>query len=317
VLCALAVACGGVTTVPDGETHFLSCAVQADCLRLGANYQCIDKVCVAVDAATSPGPMATDATASSRTAVPDAQRGGGAPDAASGVITLRGTLGDEARPGGAAPLAGAAVCVVDRAGKPDPSIPCVTTDTQGHFLLGGLPKHTQLLVSFAKPGYGTVIRALDASATDLEFLELPGLGKWMTASKPQNPAWDPRVAVDPSLGALEGLVAFRAATGGSGAFGHGLDWALDVAVSIAPAAGDGPFYEGADGKFVANATGTRGQGAWFVNLPAGEYEVTFASATLDCRAMASGLYGFPGGLHSVRVPVVAGTTTQGVGVLCR
>jgi hypothetical protein len=304
--CALV---GCASTVPDtsGESHFVSCNAKVECEALGPDYDCIAGRCQSIDVVSGQQKTQPEAATS------PSDSG----DAATGTIELRGTLNDFSRPGGAAPLAEASVCVVDSAGTEDPRIPCATTAALGGFTLGGLPMNREVFVAFSKAGYDRAVRMVDVRSVDMEFAQFPGLGRWLSSTPPANPAWDPAVTIDTSLGSIGTFVALREAVSGTGAFGGGIDWTADVSVTIDPPLGNGPFHGDAHGVFVQGATGTRGLGGWFVNLPAREYVLTFTSTSLDCQAIPGDVYGFPAGDHRVRAVVVAGTTTQGVGVFCR
>jgi hypothetical protein len=96
----------------------------------------------------------------------------------------------------------------------------------------------------------------------------------------------------------------------------GFDWTTGVSFTITPASGDGPFYINADETWASGATSTMGTwGAWFVNLPPGEYSVSASHATMNC-VPAGGRFGWAETDGTATAPVIAGINTQSIGFFC-
>jgi hypothetical protein len=242
------------------------------------------------------------------------------------TLTFRGAAADITTPV-QGPLAGVDVCIVDKTGKNDATVPCTTTDSQGAFELRGLPRNSELIARFSKPGYDPVVNALDAKEADLRlFAEFIGMDdaytKRKTFARREAPDGSsaPTPPMDPNGGALV-LFAIQPAATPPGTAGNSLDWAVGTRVAIKPAIGDGPFFFDPDPKVAGqtdpDAKSIVGGGAIYLNLPPGDYEVTFTHPTLPCSYFPSNVYGFDGGPNTIRAPVFAATWTSTVGVFCQ
>jgi hypothetical protein len=208
------------------------------------------------------------------------------------------------------------VCLIDRAGKENPALPCVTTDKQGAFALGGLPLNTELIARLTKPGYDPEIVALDAKDRDLvPFRSSIGMGNsYLTGVAG---TWNEPVPPDPKAGAVSFFAIEPPSKDGGGTAGNGYDLSVGLTVAVKPVAGGGPFYYALSGLAPdAGSTVEGGGGGEFVNLPPGEYSFTFHHPTLQCTGFTGGIYGYPAGANAVRAPIFAAAWTSAIGVGC-
>jgi hypothetical protein len=216
----------------------------------------------------------------------------------SGVGVNQGT-GDA----GLDDIPGAQVCVYD-----DATIPCVTTDANGSFVLAGLPPRTNLSVAVTKTGYSPILKPIRTGSAPMDGSSNPI--RMTLTSDPQPP-----IGV-PVSWSTTGQLAFFA-LGPSDAGGLAAD--IGASVTLAPSGGNGPFYVTSDGYFDTSATATEGGGiGYYYNVPPGNYTLTFMDPVNNCApidALFSG-YGFPDPPTSVQFPIVAGYTTELVGVIC-
>ncbi len=168
------------------------------------------------------------------------------------------------------PWEGVEVCVDELADQA-----CVMTDSDGNFLLEGLPLETDLTV---RPHHADVGLDTYHPYNTLDF-ENTWNRALVTYDKLQGAAEDQGDSLTPGLGHY----AFVAITDFP-------DWALsrDVTFSLSP----DPGLEGYYGKLNGSpdpdlmATGSAGSGG-MVNIPPGTYDVTFSGPGGPCRRIAS------------------------------
>jgi hypothetical protein len=211
--------------------------------------------------------------------------------------------GDASTGAVATPLAGVNVCAYQMA-----SIPCVTTDATGVFVLPGLPSATPVALTIDKDGYRSLIAPVLMTASHDETAEPISMTK----------TTDP----DPPIGKAidwtgKGQVEFFVLGQGAILVDAGPEGDPGAVVTLAPMSGDGPFFVTDQNTFDASAkTLIDALGAAY-NLPAGSYSLTFADATHDCEPIVAGFggWGYPGAMHAVTFPIVAGYTTI-VGEYC-
>jgi hypothetical protein len=212
------------------------------------------------------------------------------------TITFGGTVVHV--PGGSTTLSSVEVCVYQH-----PEIPCVMSDTGGHFTTD-VPAGMEVAVTLSKPGFTGVVVALVTSDQDQTQWEI-GL-----ASTTTDQAF---------YGAAPGATYPDASHGFLGVF---LDSSSNqnqgfagATVSLTPASGVGPIYAGATFTMAdptLQATSTSGA-ARFAGLTPGTVEIQIAPGTLSCDPNFGG-WSAPDA-NAVRAPIVAGFETH-VGFGC-
>jgi hypothetical protein len=217
--------------------------------------------------------------------------------------TVAAGVGDASTGAAATPLAGVKVCAYPMA-----SIPCVTTDATGVFVLPGLPAATPVAITLDKDGYRSLLAPVLMATSHDETAEPISMTKTTDPDPPIGKAIDWT-----GKGQVEFFVL------GQGAFlvDAGPEGDPGAMVTLAPMSGDGPFFITDQNTFDASAkTLIDALGAAY-NLPAGSYSLTFADATHDCEPLVAGFggWGYPGAAHEVTFPIVAGYTTI-VGEYC-
>jgi hypothetical protein len=186
----------------------------------------------------------------------------------------------------------------------------VSTDADGRFALGGLPPDERLVLTMTKEGWIPLLKTIETTNTDVDG----GTPSFMTPLEAFE-MLDYGVDIDWET---HGAINFFAIGSNDGPLGFGPF--LGSKVSITPADGDGPIYLGEDGMPDLTAESTKTYGGAFLNLPEGDYELTFTPGSpAECAAISapwSG-WGWPtGGDGTVKTRVVAGHWTWAVGVLC-
>ncbi|NOY25088.1 MAG: carboxypeptidase-like regulatory domain-containing protein [Oligoflexia bacterium] len=159
------------------------------------------------------------------------------------------------------PIEGATVCLDGDATS------CVASDSSGVFSIE-LPEDSDVTVTFSKTDFPTTYMPHHTTTQDLEWRL--GMMSWAEADL-QATLVDAKL--DHSLGTLTfGLVDASA---------QGAD-VSGVAVSLSPEAGLGPILVDSDGlpSLKLTETGT-GFGGW-VNLPEGDYTVSFTYSGMSC-----------------------------------
>lgn len=211
--------------------------------------------------------------------------------------------------GAGAPLSGLSVCALDR------GVLCTQTHSDGTFTLDGVAANSNPTLIFTKGGMyptasppngrsipfelGTedaVVPAYEsafASASDVATL----------AGKPADPT--------------KGSIAFFA-TELVAANSDAVEFASGVTVRVAGLGSTTPLFLDRSGKTANGATATAGSWGAFVDVPPGNYQVTFKHPTTMCRAVdadSKGNYGF-NDEQTIDVTVVAGGVSGPLQVFC-
>jgi hypothetical protein len=184
-----------------------------------------------------------------------AEEGENAPN----TITITGSTEDGL---GTQPLPDVEICVFGH-----DEIPCVHSDLTAQFTLKGVPANSELLLSFFKADY---------------FLHLATY-----TSTDQNDHFSYGLVSDLAMDAMASTVSVEIDGSKSQIiFGANVekdgDRVEDVSVSMSPASGEGPFYQGTAGlDKTMSTTGSKGTGG-FLNVEPGEYEITFTHPSKTC-----------------------------------
>jgi hypothetical protein len=209
--------------------------------------------------------------------------------------------------GGAAPalggLPGVKVCVHDM-----PDIACATTDAMGQFQLIGLPALTNVVLTLDKEGYVPASKSIQTASTDMNVNGSSILMFGATTLK----APDGFVQV-PNTGSVDFF-----AIGPTDDDPNALTILSDVGIALSPSVGDGPYFADAKGAYDPTATSTAGGFGFYLNLPPGEYTLTFTDDKHDCAPVSAPIAGFgiPVPPTSARFTVLDGYLTEEVGVFC-
>lgn len=172
------------------------------------------------------------------------------------------------------------VCVKEAA-----STPCVKSDKDGKFSIEG-PEKADFHVTMKKTGYLSYASAYGNGQKDTTYNTL-----LLTETLVGLMA----TALGTTVKKGEGHIIFTASGASAGTAG--------VSFKMAKAAGEGPFYLGTSGMPDKKLTATTaaGQGT-YMNLPAGDYVLSFSSATAKCALH----HGVPGATAAdVKVKVFA------------
>jgi hypothetical protein len=98
------------------------------------------------------------------------------------------------------------------------------------------------------------------------------------------------------------------------------DPGAQLTLAPAPPTGSGPFFIDDGENIVTGATSFIDNFAWYFNLPAGNYTLTFDDPRNDCEAIAFPFagWGYAGamGTHQISFPVVPGYVLGLVGEIC-
>ena len=252
--------------------------------------------------------------AGSHTAAPDAAPPDGAPDVPAPVMDrVTGSIYD-LNPG-AAPIAGAKVCVLHHA-----DIPCGITDAAGSYAMM-LPdlQGKDIAISVTAEGWLGYLATIeqpvdiDVPGEHLHTVVWPsGLPLYSSARATQFLATQAGFTF-PGAGTGFLVIRIDGATIGS---------LTGATATVTPVSGAGPVYTTSQGVPDPSLTGTStSDGVLFGNLAPGEYEVTARAAGKTCSVIADGglLAGSwpPRGSGTVRVEVAADSFTEGVHVQCR
>jgi hypothetical protein len=152
------------------------------------------------------------------------------------------------------PLNGVEVCQADPPGD------CVTSDSSGAYSLSNIPKNTHVEIQVKSPGFLSALGVFDVkdvgndNVNAVLFDEAIVTGLFSDAG----------ISLDTSKGSI--VVGLTDAAVQHGASGY--------AVSIAPVAGDGPFYTSSTSVVPSLTETTDSGGAALINLPDGEYTVS-------------------------------------------
>jgi len=198
------------------------------------------------------------------------------------LLTYQGTMVDALD---SSPLAGVEICVVSPSG-----IPCVTTDSNGHYVLANMPASTRVQATVQKDSYFPVFASFTTRTTDFtidavllqtSLVEVAFTGAGITLDTTKGAilvrAYDPALGLTSAVAGISG--------------------------EIAPDEGDGPVYN--DGAVFGSDTATTASGTWaVVNLAAGTYQVKSSGAGRTCP----GTFHWAGsnGADWIETPVRAG-----------
>jgi hypothetical protein len=235
--------------------------------------------------------------------------GGSAGDGSSPAdgITISGIAREFALPDPfvGPPLAGVEVCVHEASPEN-----CATSDEGGAWALSGVPKLSDVLISFTADGMLPVLRAVETSGTDgMMFPDFEGA---MTTPA-QADALLPGVDIDSDKA---GILFFITMPGSR--YQSAFDWLRGFTVSAEPTSGNGPLYIGENNELDPDATESVGGWGHYVNLEEDEYTLTFTVPDgTTCNRWQADLYGYPtSDVTTIKVPTVAGFTTGPVGLFC-
>jgi hypothetical protein len=209
--------------------------------------------------------------------------------------------------GGAPPplsgLAGVKVCVHDM-----PEIACATTDAKGEFELLGLPALTNIVLTLDKEGFVPASKSIQTASTDMNVNGSSIL--MFGATTLQAPDGFEQV---PNTGSVDFF-----AIGPTDADPNTFVILSDVGVALSPSRGERPFFSDARGVYDPTAKSTVGGFGFFLNLPPGEYTLTFTDEKHDCAPVSAPIAGFgiPVPPTSVKFTVLAGYLTEEVGLYC-
>jgi hypothetical protein len=232
--------------------------------------------------------------------------GSGLPDGSAAGVPSGGSDAGDA--GGPTPIEGVKVCAYQ-----NPSIPCVMTDSNGHFQLGGLPPRTNVPVSLEKAGYLSELLAVGTPSTGTDNSGFP---TFLSPVVPMYPNIPGATVDSQNKGAI---AVFAVAPARDAAAGQGFAGDQGATITISPDSGIGPYFADRNNLFVTGATTYADFLSAYFNLDPGTYTVTVTDPINDCEAIAfpyaSDGYPVPNGMHEIQLPVAAGFTTLG-GVLC-
>jgi len=200
------------------------------------------------------------------------------------------------------PIEGVLVCAD---GFDESEIPCVRSDGGGEYVLRGLPKRSELTVTFEKEGY--VPTAMPWVSADRDTTV--AIGHWLTRTEDFERMAPPGTIWDERLGVLEAAAwALNFPTGQPG-----------VVLTSTPSAE--PTYYNLDDTIASTGATTDGP-VRFWNVPAGDYQVAFEHSEYDCEV--GGIYvpslrvqGYETGIdNTVQGRVLAGHLTRGFAMWC-
>lgn len=207
------------------------------------------------------------------------------PDPAStSGITVKGTVGDAFS---RAPLPFVEVCIIEGGSQ------CVDTNPSGEFFLLNVEKGTELLIRFIRNTYYPNVAHFTVT-DDSERLTYLLTSDELTdlASSLAN------VTRDDSKGAI-----VFAARDGKGPTAQNI---TDVAVTLEPAGGQGPFYAVMGGFDMSRTSTTSVGGGVIFNVEPGDYVVRYSHPTKVCKPY----YGWKGPEDgTLRVKVLSGFST--------
>ena len=209
--------------------------------------------------------------------------------------------------GGPAPmlsgLSGVKVCVDDM-----PNIACATTDAKGAFELDGVPGLTSLVLTLDRDDYVPASKSIQTADTDMNVNGSSILMYPTGSLKPPD-----GVQQAPDTGSVDFF-----AIGPKDDDPKSFVVLSDVTVALSPAKGQGPYFSDGRGVYDPQATATVGGFGFYLNLPPGEYTLTFTDPKHDCAPVSApiGGFGVPVPPTSVKFTVLAGYLTEEVGVYC-
>jgi hypothetical protein len=204
----------------------------------------------------------------------------------------------------APPLAGVKVCV-----NGHEEIACVTSDADGRFTLKALPPRTVLVLTFEKTGYLKQSKTIETASTDMQGTNSIPIYAEATAIGPSG------VTQAKGKGTMD-FFAIGPLPGNPDP--NAFQGIPDVAVTLSPAKGDGPYFINAKNKFVDGATKTIAGVGFYFNLDPGDYTITFDQPAFDCAPISIGFsgWGVPVPPNGVKFTVLADYMTTEAGVFC-
>jgi hypothetical protein len=212
--------------------------------------------------------------------------------------------GQNAGDGGQTGVSDVTVCVHGHG-----EVPCVTTASDGTFVLPGLPPATDVAVTFNKDGYISVLKPIETARTDMQTTNP------IAMARSSDPTPDVGFPIDrQQKGAI---VFFAIAPPPDGGAGFTAD--LGATATLTPASGNGPLYVGENNFFDAGLMSiTPGGIGEYFNVDPGDYTLTIHDSKHDCAPISFpfGGWGYPSPPQSVKFPVLAGYATAGVGFFC-
>ncbi|MEZ4219773.1 MAG: hypothetical protein R3B13_02510 [Polyangiaceae bacterium] len=199
------------------------------------------------------------------------------------------------------PIAGFSVCLYQV-----PSVPCVTSDTNGNYTLPGVPANSEVLLEYKLSGYLNVLRTVTTGAGNVDV----GVANYPSTAEANAFASLVGTTIDPT----KGQVLFSAFQPGT----TSLDGQDGVTASMSPTSGSGPHYINSGPPLLPDsnltATDTIGFGL-YANVSPGNVEITLTHPTKTCQRLV--LASFAGSGPTVsKVPVVAGYLTAGAALEC-
>jgi hypothetical protein len=195
-------------------------------------------------------------------------------------------------------VAGVTVCVYD-----DPSVECVTSDSDGRYALKGVPGSSDVLIKYTKTGYFPALVTVRTTSGAMD------VGKFPAPTNTEATGFAAAVGV--TIDFTKGHILTLALTGGStGSTGQDAVWA-----TLTPSSGLGPFY--ANASYLPDKslkwTSTAGAGL-FANVDEGDAEVEMEHFSKTCARYPTS---WPGATTtSSKVRVVAGYVTGGAILVC-
>jgi hypothetical protein len=241
--------------------------------------------------------VATTTACSSNSATPSGDAGaasdgaadaapGPSPDAAAGTSTLSGLVVDASQLSAAAnfiaakypPLAGVQVCVYG-----DSTVPCATTDANGHYSLAGVTVSSTLTLSYAKSGFVPTLWAVGSNPSStiagVLLINTATNDGWLQAAGvSSDPTKGELVFGQGTLGPVPGLGELYQENFGSFEY----DYVPDYTVSISPAATVGPIYFSSSFMLDPALTAASTAGIGIFQVAPGDYTLTYSAPGLAC-----------------------------------
>lgn len=227
----------------------------------------------------------------------DGGGGSGGTTSDAGTTTITGTI--LALTDQTTPVSGMKVCVYQNAG-----VPCVQTDANGDYALGGVPASADVALEYTKTSYQPVLVTVKTVAGPMS------VGQFFAPTQTEVSLLAASVGV--TLNAQKGLILTTAFQGTPGSF-TGQD---NVTNNMSPKSGAGPYYLNAAGNAVDTSltvTSTAGIGV-FANVDPGDVEITMSHFTKTCQRLSTSWAGSTA--NASKVKVVAGYLTGGAGLVC-
>ncbi|HVU00935.1 MAG TPA: hypothetical protein VHE30_04255 [Polyangiaceae bacterium] len=201
-------------------------------------------------------------------------------------------------------IAGVHVCVDEH-----PEIACADSDADGFFTLKHLPQTSDVVLELTKDGYIPQLVAIETSDIDMNAVQNP---VQMTPTGADLSATLGFTVDGTNLGAIGFFVL--------GAVGSGFGPLPGSTATLTPDGAKGPFYYHADGQYDPALKKTESYGGAYLNVPEGNYKLTFTPPPgYDCAGISFPFagWGFPvANEPAVTFPVKKGHLTGGVGNFC-